>query len=211
MSPRERVSGGHFGYASDPDTGEPLYAYKPSFTGAPWQFRLRPDALEWHVGVRAGRAAYGDIRRLRLAFRPVAMLSRRYVAEIWPPSGPKLTIASSSWKGVAEQERLDAGYLAFVAELHRHLAAAGSRASFERGAPALLYWPALALSAAAALAMGALAIEALRAGALTGALFIAAFLALFVWQMGGFFRANRPGTYRPDALPAAVLPTKAQR
>jgi hypothetical protein len=207
MSPRERFSGVRFGYATDPDSGEPLYAYKPSFTGAPWQFRLRPDALEWRVGVRGDCVAYRDIRRLRLAFRPAAMLGRRYVAEIWPPSGPKLTIASLSWKGLAEQERLDAGYLAFVAELHRRLAAAGSRASFERGAPVLLYWPALALSAAAALAMGALTIEALRAGTLTGTLFIAAFLALFAWQMGGFFGANRPGTYRPDSPPAAVLPT----
>jgi hypothetical protein len=208
MSARERFAGVRFGYSTDPDTGEPLYAYKPSFTGAPWQFRLRPDALEWHVGVRGDRVAYKDMRRLRLAFRPAAMLGRRYVAEIWPSSGPKLTIASSSWKGMAEQEPLDAGYLAFVDELHRRLAAAGSRASFERGAPALLYWPALALSAAAALAMGALVIEALRAGALTGALFIAAFLALFAWQMGGFLRGNRPGTYRPEAPPAAVLPRR---
>jgi hypothetical protein len=199
-------SGVRFGYSTDPDTGEPLYAYKPSFTGAPWHFRLGPEALEWHVGVRGGRIPYGRIRRLRLSFRPATMQGRRYVAEIWPVSGPKLTIASSSWKGMAEQERLDAGYATFVAELHRRLAAAGTRASFERGASALLYWPSLALSAVAALAMGALAVEGLRTGVLAGTLFVAAFLALFLWQMGGFFRGNRPGTYRPDAPPADVLP-----
>jgi hypothetical protein len=203
------LSGVRYGYATDRDTGEPLYAYKPSFTGAPWQFRLGPEALEWHVGVRGDRIPYGRIRRLRLSFRPAAMQGRRYVAEIWPASGPKLTIASSSWKGMAEQERLDAGYATFVTELHRRIAAAGTRASFERGTPALLYWPSLALSAAAALAMGALAVEGLRTGALVGALFVAAFVALFLWQMGGFFRANRPGTYRPDALPADVLPAES--
>jgi hypothetical protein len=195
-----------FGYSTDPDTGEPLYAYKPSFTGAPWHFRLGPEALEWHVGVRGDRIPYGRIRRLRLSFRPATMQGRRYVAEIWPQAGSKVTIASSSWKGMAEQERLDADYATFITELHRRVAAAGTRASFERGAPALLYWPSLALSVAAALAMGALAVEALRTGVLTGALFVAAFLALFLWQMGGFFRGNRPGTYRPDALPADVLP-----
>jgi hypothetical protein len=206
LRPKDWLAGVRFGYAVDPETGEPLYAYKPSFTGAPWQFRLSPDALEWRVGLRGDRVAYGRIRRLRLSFRPAAMQGRRYVAEIWPPSGPKLTIASSSWKGMAEQERLDEGYLTFVTELHKRIAAAGTRASFERGAPALLYWPALALSIAAALAMVALAIEAVRAGTLAGALFVAAFLGLFGWQMGGFFRANRPGIYRPNAPPPDVLP-----
>lgn len=199
-------AGTRFGYATDPSTGEPLYAYKPSLASAPWQFRLGPDALEWRLGARADRLAYGHIRRLRLSFRPAGIGSRRYIAEIWPASGPKLTIASMSLKGIAERERLDAGYAAFVAELNRRVGAAGARASFERGVAPLLYWPALALSAAAALAMAALAVEAMRAGVLAGALFVVAFLALFLWQMSDFFRRNRPGTYRPDALPADVLP-----
>jgi hypothetical protein len=199
-------SGVRFGYSTDPETGEPLYAYKPSLTGAPWQFRLGPEALEWRVGARAGRIAYGRIRRLRLSFRPGAMPRRRYLAEIWPAAGPKVTIASASWRGIAEREALDGGYGTFVSDLHRRIAAAGSNASFERGAPTLLYWPTLVLSAAAAMAMGGLTIEALRTGVLAGALFVAAFLALFLWQMSDFFRRNRPGTYRPDALPAGVLP-----
>jgi hypothetical protein len=41
---------------------------------------------------------------------------------------------------------------------------------------------------------------------IAGALFVVAFLAVFLWQMGGFLRGNRPGTYRLDALPADVLP-----
>jgi hypothetical protein len=198
-----------FGYATDAETGEPLYSYKPSLAGAPWQFRLTREALAWRMGARADSVAYGRIRRLRLSFRPAGMQGRRYLAEIWPASGSKLTIVSSSWKGIAERERLDPGYAAFVAELHRRLAATASPASFERGAPPLLYWPALALSAAAAAAMGGLTIEALRTGVLAGALFVAAFLALFLWQMGGFFRRNRPGTYRPDDLPRDVLPAIA--
>ena len=195
-----------FGYAIDPDTGEPLYAYKPSLAGAPWQFRLAPEAVGWRLGLRSGRVPYADIRRLRLSFRPAGLLGRRFIAEIWPAAGPKLTIASSSWKGIAEQERLDAGYATFVAELHRRLAAAGSTAAFERGASAWLYWPALVVGVTAAIAMAALVVEALGTGAFAGALFVAAFLALFLWQSGDFFRRNRPGTYPPDAPPAAVLP-----
>jgi len=96
-------AGTRFGYATDPSTGEPLYAYKPSLASAPWQFRLGPDALEWRLGARADRLAYGRIRRLRLSFRPAGIGSRRYIAEIWPASGPKLTIASMSLKGIAER------------------------------------------------------------------------------------------------------------
>jgi hypothetical protein len=38
------------------------------------------------------------------------------------------------------------------------------------------------------------------------AAFIAALLALFVWQGSNFFRRNRPSDYRPDALPPELLP-----
>jgi hypothetical protein len=39
-----------------------------------------------------------------------------------------------------------------------------------------------------------------------GAAFIAIFLALFLWQAGAFFRRNRPGIYRPEAPPEALMP-----
>jgi len=34
------------------------------------------------------------------------------------------------------------------------------------------------------------------------------FLALFVWQLGAFFRRNRPEVYLPEAVPQNVLPRK---
>jgi hypothetical protein len=56
------------------------------------------------------------------------------------------------------------------------------------------------------LGIAGLALRALEVGAFAGAAFIGAFLGLFVWQAGGFFRRNRPGTYRPEALPPRLLP-----
>ncbi len=70
----------------------------------------------------------------------------------------------------------------------------------------LLYWPGVAILCAATLAIAALAVRALAVGAFAGAAFIAGFLALFLWQAGGFFLRNRPGTYRPDAVPRQLLP-----
>jgi hypothetical protein len=59
---------------------------------------------------------------------------------------------------------------------------------------------------AATLAIAALAVRALSVSAFAGAAFIVGFLALFLWQAGGFFVRNRPGSYRPDAVPRSVLP-----
>ena len=39
-----------------------------------------------------------------------------------------------------------------------------------------------------------------------GTAFVGAFLALSLWQLGGFFRRNRPGRYRADAPPGDLLP-----
>src|SRR5262249_50367411 len=139
------------------DRAELVYSHKPSLMGAPFEFRLTGDALAFRVGTREGRVPYRSIRRVRLSFRPVTTQSRRFVAEIWAPGTPKLIIASTSWRSMFEQEARDDAYGAFIRELHRRLAAAGSTTSFERGSPAVLYWPGLAIFAGAALALAALA------------------------------------------------------
>jgi hypothetical protein len=161
----------------------------------------------WRVGGRTGHARYEDIRRLRLSFRPATLQSQRFLAEIWPDGGPKLQVASTSWRSMVEVERLDAAYAAFLAELHRRMNAVGARTSFETGSPPLIYWPGLALFALVSLALAALIVQGLHAGATSGTVFVAIFLGAFLWQAGTFFRRNRPGNYAPDAIPAAVIPS----
>lgn len=200
------VTDASLGYATDPDNGDPLYVYKPSVLGAPHEFRLGADALAWCVGSRRGRVAYDDISRVRLSFRPVTMQSYRFIAEIWPAAGPKLQIASTSWRSMVEQERLDRAYAAFITELHRRMAGTHARTSFESGSPAFVYWPGLVLFVVVSLALASLTVRALQAGATAGAIFVVIFLAAFLWQAGAFFRRNRPGIYAPHAIPALVLP-----
>ena len=188
------------------EDGDPVYAYKPSLLGAPFEFRLAADALEWRKGRNAGRTPYNRVRRIRLSFRPATMQNHRFLAEIWPANGPKLQIASTSWRSMMEQERLDAAYTAFLTELNRRVGAAGGRPLLQTGSPALLYWPGVLLFIGVSLALAALIVRALQSQAWSGGAFVAAFLALFLWQAGSFFRRNRPGTYRADAVPAQVLP-----
>ncbi|MFL4970574.1 MAG: hypothetical protein ACJ8FU_12405 [Xanthobacteraceae bacterium] len=193
-------------YCDSDGSRDLVYAYKPSLLGAPFEFRLTPTALEWSRGRLNDRVPYDRIRRLRLSFRPVSMQSHRFIAEIWATAGPKLEICSTSWRSVVEQERHDVAYRAFVAELHRRIAAVGAAVSFEAGSPVVLYWIGLGVFAGASLALAALMARALQIGAMAGAAIVGGFLALFAWQLGTFFRRNRPGTYGPDALPPEVLP-----
>jgi hypothetical protein len=185
---------------------EPTYTYRPSLLGAPWTFQLAPDALVWGVGRRSGRLRYGDIVRARLSFRPITIQQRRYMTEVWGRGAPKLTLVSSSWKSMVENERLDPAYTRFVTELHRRIAGANPAARFETGTPFLTYWLGLAVFVVVSFALAILTVRALAASLWGGAAFIVAFLGLFLWKGGDYFRRNRPRPYRPDRLPPDLMP-----
>jgi hypothetical protein len=192
---------------TDPDTTtDPTYLYRPSLIGAPWQFRLGEDALFWDIGRQSGAVPYRDIRRVRMSYRPVTMQSYRFITELWPQGGRRLDIASTSWKSMVEQERLSEAYTAFLGELHRRMARSGTAASFETGVHPLHYWAAAAVFAGVTIGLAVLAVRTLMADVWGGAALIALFLAMFLWHGVNFLRRNRPDTYRPDALPPALIP-----
>ena len=185
---------------------EHTYAYSRSPMSAPWEFALASDALVWRVGQISGRVRYGDIQRVRMGFRPMTTQNYRFLTEIWSARGPRLAIASSSWRGLLGQERHDQAYIAFITELHRRIAAAGGAVHFVMGSPPLLYWPGLVIFAGLSVGLTVLTVRMLVSGAWDSAALTAAVLALCLWQMGAFFRRNRPGRYAPEALPRHVLP-----
>lgn len=187
--------------------GEGLaYTYRPSLMGAPWEFKLTAYGLQWSAGSKSGRVAWSDVRRVRMSYRPASMQSHRFITELWADNAPKLQIVSSSWKSLVEQERFDRPYSAFVAELHRCIAQSGASPRFEQGSNPLIYWPGFVIFTGMGLTLLLLIVRALQDGAMGGAAFIGAFFVLFLWQSGNFFHRNRPGVYRPDALPSVLLP-----
>ena len=188
-------------------TGDPaVYAYRPSLMGAVWEFKLAGEGIDWAAGRKTGHIPFRTVRRLRMSYRPVSMQTHRFMTELWADGAPKLEILSSSWKSMVEQERLDKPYAAFIAELHRRIALAAAPARFEQGSNPLLYWPGLLIFVGVALGLAFLIMRALQVDAKGGAALIGGFLALFLWQGGNFFRRNRPGFYRPEALPAELMP-----
>ena len=194
--------------AGAPANGALSYSYRPSLLGAPWEFKLTEHGMDWSAGSRSGRVRYRDVRRVRLSFKPGSMQAHRFLTEIWVEGAPKLEILSSSWKSMVEQVRNDGPYAAFITELHARVAHAASPVPvrYERGANPFLYWPGLAFYAVVALGLAGTFVRALQLHTLGGAAFIGGFGALFLWQGGNFVRRNRPGTYRPDALPDKVMP-----
>jgi hypothetical protein len=190
------------------DRGAPTYSYKPSLMGAPSQFVLERDAMRWQVSRFSGRIRYDQVTYIRLSYRPATMQMHRYLTEIWSPSNPKIQFASTSWRTIAEQERLDAAYTAFVTELHRRIAAAGTKAQFLIGMPQFNYWIGVAVFTAAVGAMAALIVRAMQLGEWGSAGLIGALFLVFGYQLGLYFRRNLPGRYRPDAIPEQALPRR---
>ena len=185
------------------------YAYKPSLRAAAWSFVLGADTLHWSRGRYAGEVHYHDIARLRLSYRPVTMQMARYQLEIWAPQAPRLVVVSSTCRSFVEMQSQAPAYRAFVAALHRRIAAAGGEPRCERGIAPPLYWAGIAVLGGTALALLALALRAIAVGAWGGAAFLAIFLAIFGWQIGAFFSRNRPGRYDlTGALPQWLLPRR---
>jgi hypothetical protein len=193
---------------TEPPDGAVTYAYRPSVLGATWSYRLGPDAIAWDTGRRSGEVAFREITRVRLSYRPLTMQTQRYRMEIWSTQAPKLDLVSTSWKSMVEQERLDESYVAFVEELHRCIVAAGAPVQFETGINRLIYWPGMALLVVTSLGLALMTVRALAASVWVGAALVAAFLVLFLWQGGNFFRRNRPAVYEPLALPPDLLPRR---
>jgi hypothetical protein len=182
------------------------YEYRASLLGAGWHFSLTPAGIDWSTGSRSGFIPYGDVRGLRLSYRPSSMQSHRFVAEVWALKAPALRIVSTTWKSMVEQQRQDAAYTRFVTALHARLTAAGVAVDCERGRPPLIYWPGLVVFVGVSLAMVALIVRALQAHVVAGAIFVAIFFALFVRQGWMFFGRNRPSRYRVNEPPPVLLP-----
>jgi hypothetical protein len=185
---------------------EPSYTYRPSMLGSPWAFRLADDAIHWDSGRRSGRVFLNTITRVRLSFRPAGMQSQRFMTEIWSSGAPKLTLVSTSWKSMVEYTRLDREYCAFISGLHARLAAHAGNIRFISGLPLPMFVGGVILFVAASLGLAALTVRAIQFDAVPAAVLIGAFLGVFLWQAGGFFRRNRPGRYTPQALPPELMP-----
>ena len=189
-----------------PDDSKVEYAYRASLVGGARHFELTDDGLSWSVGSKSGVWRYTDIASIRLSYRPVSMQSRRFRADIESRSGQSVAIFSTTWQSVALMAPQDADYRAFITQLHRRLECEGARVALTAGLGPTLYAVSIAMLALVAVAMTGLLARAIATGAWAGALFLVGFAALFVWQIGGFMRRNKPRIYNLNDVPEDLLP-----
>jgi hypothetical protein len=183
----------------------PIYAFKPRMLAAEHAFRLGTDSLEWIVGGRPGRVAYAMIARIRLGFRLTNFMGRRYTAEIFPRTGARMEISSYSARGIVDNANQGAAYRAFISELHRRVAKAHGDCRFEAGMAVWRFWPSVAVTVAMMAGLVYVVARGMLGDQIVTGLIVLAVGALFVWQMGKMVLANRPRSYRPEAIPEDVL------
>jgi hypothetical protein len=186
--------------------GAVRYAYKASLIGAAHQFELTGEGLNWRIAGKSGVWPYAAIAAIRLSYRPVSMQSRRFRADIDGADRGRIALLSTSWQTSVLMAPQDRDYHAFIVELHRRMAEAGSNAALTGGLKPRIYAAAVVLLTLVAIAMAGLFLRAVMTGEFAGILFLAGFAALFAWQVGGFVTRNRPRTYTFDRLPRALLP-----
>jgi hypothetical protein len=191
-----------------PGDGAPeiSYAYKASLIGSAHEFKLTDAGLSWHISGRSGVWGYADIAAIRLSYKPSSMQSRRFRADLEGGDGGRIAILSTTWQTVSLMAPQDHGYRAFITELHRRMAKAGSKAELIAGIGPKTYAAALAMLTFLAISMTGLFVRAVWTGEWYGALFLVGFAVLFTWQIGGFVRRNRPRSYDFGHLPEALLP-----
>lgn len=184
----------------------PTYSFKPTAFGAETQFRITSGSLEWMSEGRGGRLKWADVVRVRVSFDPRQMITSRWRTELWSKAGERTWFASASSRSLFDVQHDDEAYRRFVLALHARLQRSGEGVVFVAGRPPVLWWIGAPLAAATLLVMAIMAAQATTQGDLWLSLLLAAMTGYFGWELGRWFIRNRPRHYRPDAIPADLLP-----
>jgi hypothetical protein len=174
--------------------------------GSGCSFRLGRHSLEWNLGGTTGSTAYPMISTIRIGYRPTNFGTRRFIAEIWSRRGPRLEIASASYRSVVALDDQGADFRRFMDELHRRVAEAGGDCRFEAGFAAWRWWPMAVVGVVTAVGLFYVAVSTLLRGDFSAGLLIAGFMVVFAWQMWPLIVRNRPRRYDPRHIPEAVMP-----
>ena len=71
------------------------YSYRASLLGAPREFKLAGDGIDWVAGRKSGHIPFRAVRRMRMSYKPASMQSHRFMTELWAVGAPKLEILTT--------------------------------------------------------------------------------------------------------------------
>ena len=151
-------------------------------------------------------AFYDGISEVRLAFTPTRAATNRYRAQIIFKEGGMAELFNTHFAGVLNFPEKNAEYNAFLAELHRRLAAKGKNVRYMRGNSQAAYFGNWLLTififAMLALAFVLLMTLGLVWIAVVKLLIILCFIPVLIRYM----QRAKPGSYDPLDIPKDVLP-----
>jgi hypothetical protein len=166
--------------------------------------------LPWYViPIEAGgpaRFPCTDIVRLRLRFDPTRFDHERHRCEITMRDGTKASIWSTHYVSIGEFENRAATYTPLVRALVARVAAANPACDFRVGKKGLVFWAEFAFL----FAMFTLLVFVLMAFGgygLSGLVIVKLVIVIgFIPLLLRYMHKNRPGRFKPDAIPDDALP-----
>jgi hypothetical protein len=188
-----------------------VYSHRARPISAPVDHALTGKGLAMRQDTKEIVLPYADIRRITLMYKPRNTTNEGYTMTVRGPKRLSATVSNLSWKSLVEFDRQDAAYIRFVTALVERAAAANPKVELVTGIPRYRHVLAIGAAALAISAMGAVVIAALLGESRNWplALFAAALGGYCAWWATRFLSRNAPGTFRPGAIPAKVLPQPA--
>jgi hypothetical protein len=146
-----------------------------------------------------------DVTEVRLSYNPSRADRQRYDCRVTIRGGGRLTIRSTTYKGIGDFGNQGEAYGEFVRALHERLATIDG-IGFKKGDSAFRYYGSLGCFGSSILMLFLVLL-------MTGLLFIpwiavAKLLVLifFLPWLYKYAKLNRPGTYDPRVIPDEILP-----
>lgn len=173
-------------------------------------YRLTDEALTWEEeGKKLDGVFYDDIAGVRLAFAPTRVARNRYRAQIIFRQGGMAELFNTDYRGFAAFAEQNAAYAAFLAELHKRLAANGRNVVFRQGNSPWGFVLNVALTVFIFVSIALAFVLLFTWGGPWVAVVKLAIVLFFVPVLIRYIRRARPATYDPLALPPAMLPQPA--
>ncbi|MFG1344287.1 hypothetical protein V5F59_05290 [Xanthobacter autotrophicus DSM 431] len=186
--------------------GGASYSYLPRLGGAGVRLTLGPGVLLFAVGAKEGRLSLADIIEVRLRFQAAKFAGTAFEMELRGRDGTQLKIGSASRTSLTAVRDQGSAYAAFVRAFHAARGGAGGECRYIGGFPAWRFRLMAVLGVATVAGLVAVIGFALSERQWNAAVLLAALSAALAWPTGQMVWRNRPVRYRPEAVPAHLLP-----
>jgi hypothetical protein len=169
-------------------------------------FELRDDRIAIEQGSRKGDFLFGEIVMIRLMYKPKNTTNEGYQTKIYRRDRKTAAFTNLSWKSLVDVDRQDADYSSFLRKMILATSAVNPSVVLVAGLPRWKHMLVSLFGAASVAALALVTVQALMQGSWPMALLTAGLAGYFVWWAMRYVSRNRPRHFKPDNIPADVMP-----